>query len=94
MINPADTYVAAAAVIDGATLYQTKSTTPVAPGATFDLVTTQSTNTIPVPGASASPGASNTAASGNPGASETPGASDANQATQADAHGGADRHAY
>ena len=53
LINPADTYVAAAAVIDGATLYQTTSTTPVTPGATFDLVTEQSSTTIPVPGASA-----------------------------------------
>ena len=61
LINPADTYVAAAAVIDGATLYQTKSTTPVTPGATFDLVTGQSSTTIPIPGASASPGASETA---------------------------------
>lgn len=77
LINPDDTYVAAAAVIDGTTLYQTSSSTPITPGGTFDLTVAKTSTTIPAPAPSGSP-----TASGSPVASGSPQASQSTQPTQ------------
>src|SRR4051794_23492858 len=54
LINPDDTYVAAAGVIDGATLWQSQTPTPITPDGVYELDVVQTSTVIPVPGASPS----------------------------------------
>ena len=47
LIDPAASYVASAGVIDGATLWQAPAPTPIAPGATLDLIVAKTSTVIP-----------------------------------------------
>jgi uncharacterized lipoprotein YbaY len=55
LLNPENSYVAAAGVIDGTTLYQTAQPVPLAPGANLALEIVKTATTIPGPSASGPP---------------------------------------